>query len=220
MHKYKKILHLYAFMHRIEEHSDSTYLARKAFMHFNLSIKGAMGLICATIFLTACGSAAKKENTNPNLLMSTIKRVQILPFDGVAGADTAAEMISKALVNLDLFVVYINRIQDESIDFKDRLPSELLSEETSIGKKEIFYPDAILRGRVTRFSQGIPSVTLAPTTEILISLRLLSPTSGRTIWSQQYAKKSSTDIGLIAPTVDELMIELADEIANDFANLK
>ena len=200
--------------------SGSKDISGKEFMNFNLSKKGSMGLIFAIIFLTACGSAAKKEITNSNSLKSAIKRVEIVPFDGVNGADTAAELISKALVNRDVFVVFLNRVQDNAIDFKDRAPSDLFNEESSIGQKDTFYPDALLRGRVTRFSQAIPSVTLAPTTEIIMSLRLVSPSSGKTIWSRRYAKKSATEIGLNAPTVVELMIELADEIADDFANLK
>ena len=178
-----------------------------------------IGILFLGIFLTACGSTAKKGFTNPNYLVSSVNRVAILPFDGVPDADTAADMISMVLANREVFEAIVDRSQINSIIAEHRLPSDLLNEETAIQKKQLINADALLKGRVTRFSQGEPSVPIATPTKIAMSLKLVSAETGQTIWTQLYSK-SSAGRGLLAPSVDEMMIEMAEEIANDLANLK
>ena len=53
----------------------------------------------------------KKGFTNPNYPVATVKRIAILPFDGVADANTAADMISMVLSNRDVFEAVVDRAQ-------------------------------------------------------------------------------------------------------------
>ena len=178
-----------------------------------------VGVLLLGIVLTGCGSTSKKGFTNPNYLVSSVKRVAILPFDGVPDADTAADMISMVLANRDVFEAIVDRSQINSVIAEHRLPSDLLNEETTIEKQQLINADALLKGRVTRFSQGVAAVPLATPTKISMSLKLVSAETGQTIWTQLYSK-SSAGRGLLSPSVDEMMIEMAEEIANDLANLK
>lgn len=188
-------------------------------LKFDRNKLNLIGILCLMIFLTACGSTSKKGFTNPNYSVSSVKRVAILPFDGVPDADTAADMISMVLANRDVFDAIVDRSQINSVIAEHRLPVDLLNDKTAIEKKQLINADALLKGRVTRFSQGVPSVPLATPTKISMSLKLLSAETGQTIWTQLYSK-SSAGRGLLAPSVDEMMIEMAEEIANDLANLK
>ena len=169
--------------------------------------------------LAGCGSNVKKGFTNPNYPVATVKRIAILPFDGVADANTAADMISMVLSNRDVFEAVVDRTQIGAVISEHRLPTDLLNDETIIAKKKLINADALLKGRVTRFEQGRPSAPLATPTKISMSLKLVSTETGQTIWTQLYSK-SSGGRGLLAPSVDEMMIEMAEEIANDLANLK
>tara|TARA_B110000208_G_scaffold183134_1_gene235532 strand:- start:337 stop:903 length:567 start_codon:yes stop_codon:yes gene_type:complete len=188
-------------------------------MRFNHSKLRLVGVLCLGLFLTSCGSTAKKGYTNPNYLVSSVKRVAILPFDGVPAADTAADMILMVLANRDVFEAILDRSQIHSLIAEHSLPSDLLNEGTAIQKKKLINADALLKGRVTRFSQGEPSVPLATPTKISMSLKLVSAETGQTIWTQLYSR-SSAGRGVFAPNVDEMMIEMAEEIANDLADLK
>lgn len=176
-------------------------------------------IACLAINLLGCGSTAKKGFTNPNYPVSSVKRIAILPFDGVPDANTAADMISMVLANRGVFEAVVDRAQLNSLIAEHRLPSDLLNDETAIAKKQLINADALLKGRVTRFEQGEPSVPLATPTKISMSLKLVSAETGQAIWTQLYSK-SSAGRGLLAPSVDEMMIEMAEEIANDLANLK
>lgn len=178
-----------------------------------------LSVIFFAISLSGCGSTAKKGFTNPNYPVSSVKRVAILPFDGVPDANTAADMISMVLANRDVFESVVDRAQINSVIAEHRLPNDLLNDDTAIAKKQLINADALLKGRVTRFEQGEPSVPLATPTKISMSLKLVSAETGQTIWTQLYSK-SSGGRGLLAPSVDEMMIEMAEEIANDLANLK
>lgn len=176
-------------------------------------------IVIAIAILTGCGTTVKKGFTNPNYPISSVNRVAILPFDGVPDANTAADMISMVLANRSVFEVIVDRAQIEAIITEHHLPEDLLNDETAIAKKQLINADALLKGRVTRFEQGQPSIPLASPTKISMSLKLVSAETGQTIWTQLYSK-SSAGRGLLAPNVDEMMIEMAEEIANDLANEK
>ncbi len=173
-----------------------------------------------TGFLSACQTTTtKKGYTNPNYPISSVSRVAILSFDGVTDANVAADMISMVLANREVFEAIVDRAEINSVIAEHQLPDKLINDDTVIAKKELINADALLKGRVTRFSQGVPSVPMATPTIISMSLKLISAETGQTIWTQFYSK-SSGGRGLAAPSVDEMMIEMAEEIANDLANLK
>ncbi|EPP5373341.1 CsgG/HfaB family protein, partial [Vibrio cholerae] len=176
-------------------------------------------IILAILLVAGCGSVAKKGYTNPNYSISSVKRIAILPFDGVTDANTAADMISMVLSNRNVFDAVVDRAQISDLIAEHQLPRDLLNDETVIAKKRLINADALLKGRVTRFEQGEPSFPLATPTKISMSLKLISSETGQTIWTQLYSK-SSAGRGLLAPSVDEMMIDMAEEIANDLANLK
>lgn len=176
-------------------------------------------MVIVSAGLSGCGSTTKKGFTNPSYPVSSVNRVAILPFDGVPDANTAADMISMVLANRNVFQAIVDRTQIDSVIAEHRLPEDLLNDETVIAKKQLINADALLQGRVTRFEQGRPSAPLATPTKISMSLKLVSAETGQTIWTQLYSK-SSAGRGLLAPSVDEMMIDMAEEIANDLANLK
>ena len=178
-------------------------------------------LLCAVVamLLSACGSTVKKGYTNPGYSVASVKRIAILPFDGVPDANTTADMISMVLTNRGVFQSVVDRAQIGAVIAEHRLPSDLINDETEIAKKKLINADTLLKGRVTRFEEGRPSVPIATPTKISMSLKLVSAETGQTIWTQLYSK-SSAGRGLLAPSVDEMMIEMAEEIANDLANLK
>lgn len=182
-----------------------------------LSVLLVVVIVLASI--SGCGSTVKKGFTNPNFAVSSVKRVAILPFDGVPDANTAADMISMVLLNRGIFEAVVDRAQINAIVAEHRLPEDLINDDTAIAKKKLINADALLKGRVTRFEQGEPSVPIATPTKISMSLKLISAETGQTIWTQLYSK-SSAGRGVLSPSVDEMMTEMAEEIANDLANLK
>lgn len=169
--------------------------------------------------LSGCGSTTKKGYTNPSYPVASVKRVAVLTFDGLPEANTAADMITMVLTNRRVFEAVVDRAQIQAVVAEHRLPGELMNDATQIAKKRLINADALLTGRVTTFEEGRPSVPLATPTRIAMSLKLVSAETGQTIWTQLYAK-SSAGRGLMAPNVDAMMIEMAEEIANDLANLK
>lgn len=180
----------------------------------------AIILITITTFvLSGCGSNIKKGYTNPTYAVGSVKRIAILPFDGVPDADVAADMISMVLSNREVFEAIVDRAQLGEIIDEHRMPLDLLDEKTIIAKKQLINADALLKGRVTRFSQGVAAFPIATPTKISMSLKLISTETGKTVWTQLYSRSSATR-GLLAPSVDEVMIEMAEEIANDLADLK
>ena len=182
--------------------------------------KSAIFLLPLILFiLSACGTVVKKAYTNPNYPVSKVSRVAILPFDGVADANTVADMIGMALENRQVFKAVVNRAEIQSVISEHKLPADLLDNDTAIAKKRLINADALLKGRVTQYSQGVPSVPVATPTRISMSLTLISAETGQPIWTQVYSK-SSGGRGLLSPSVDEMMIEMAEEIANDLASLK
>lgn len=169
--------------------------------------------------LSGCGSTTKKGFTHPSYPVSSVKRIAILPFDGVAEANTAGDMISMVLANRGVFDAIVDRTQLNALITEHRLPEDLLNDETAIAKKQLINADALLKGRVTQFQQGRPAVPVATATKISMSLKLVSSETGQTIWTQLYAK-SSAGYGVFAPNVDKMMIDMAEEVANDLAKLK
>jgi hypothetical protein len=169
--------------------------------------------------LSACGSTVKKSYTNPNYPISKVSRIAILPFDGVSDANTVADMIGMVLESRQIFKAVVNRAEIQSIISEHRLPADLLDNDTTIAKKRLINADGLLKGRVTQYSQGVPSVPIATPTRISMSLTLISAETGQPIWTQIYSK-SSGGRGLLSPSVDEMMIQMAEEVANDLALLK
>ena len=123
------------------------------------------------------------------------------------------------MANRNVFEAVVDRAQITAVISEHRLPKDLLNDETAIAKKKLINADALLKGRVTRFLQGQPAVPIATQTKISMSLKLVSAETGQTIWTQLYSKSSGAR-GVFAPSVDEMMVEMAEEIANDLANLR
>lgn len=174
-----------------------------------------VGIFC---LLYGCGNTVKKGYTNPSYSISAVRTIAILPFDGVADADVAADMIAMVLANQGTYKV-VDRAQIASTLIEHNLPRDLLSTDTIIEKGKLINADAFLKGRVTRFQQGKAAYPIATQTIISMSLKLVSAETGQIIWTQLYSKKSGGR-GLLAPDVDEMMIEMAEEITSELVKLR
>lgn len=175
-------------------------------------------LFILALITAGCGSSVKQGYTNPAAPIAGVRRIAILPFEGVSEADTVGDIVGMVLANRGAYTI-VDRTQILSLINEHRLPAELLDETTVIQKRKLINADALLSGRVTQFQQGVPAVPIATPTRITMSLKLVSAETGNTIWTQVYAR-SSAGRGLLAPNVDKLMMEMAEEIARDLANLK
>lgn len=141
-----------------------------------------------------------------------------MPFSGVQEADVVGDVVSMVLANRTPFTI-VDRTQIKAIISEHRLPPDLLDQETIIEKGRLINADALLTGRVTQFQQGEPSIPVATPTRVSLSLKLVSAETGKTIWTQIYAR-SSAGRGLFAPNVDKLLMEMAEEVANDLSDLR
>ena len=167
--------------------------------------------------LTACGGTVKKSFTNPAYPLSKVSSIAILPFDGVRDAGMASDLLAMVITNKEVFDNVVDRTQIQAVLAEHNLDTKLLDEKTLVQKGNFINADALLKGRVTRFIEGAPQYPVATATEISMSLKLVSTETGQIIWTQLYSEKSATR-GLLAPSVDELMIEMAEEIANDLVD--
>jgi hypothetical protein len=184
------------------------------------NLLGLLVLACLSqSLLSGCGKVVKKGFTNDACPVARVRSVAILPFDGVPEADTAADMISMVLSNRGAFDHVVDRARIQASLTGYELPSDLLDENTIVSNGKFINADAILKGRVTRFEQGAPDYPVATATRISMSLKLVSTETGQIIWTRLYSKKS-TGRGLFAPDVDEMMIDMAEEIADDLVDLK
>lgn len=182
--------------------------------------RGLLLVACLSLaFLSGCGKVVKRGYTNPSASVTQVRTIAILPFDGVSEADVAADMISMVLAKDNVFENIVDRAQITSTLNEHNLPAELLDANTTIGKGRFVNADAMLKGRVTRFDQGRPAYPVATATFIAMSLKLVSSETGKIIWTQLYTRKSAGR-GVFAPNVDEMMIDMAEEIAGDLINLK
>ena len=171
--------------------------------------------LCWCLFsLSACGGTVKKSFTNPAFPLSKVSSIAILPFEGVRDAGMASDLVAMVIANKEVFDHVVDRTQIQAVLEEHNLDAKLLDEKTLVQKGNFINADALLKGRVTRFVEGAPNYPLATATEISMSLKLVSTETGQIIWTQLYSEKSATR-GLLAPSVDELMIEMAEEIAND-----
>lgn len=174
----------------------------------------AIGLCWCLFGLIACGGTVKKSFTNPAYPLSKVSSIAILPFDGVSEAGAASDLLSMVIANKEVFDYVVDRTQIQAVLAEHNLDATLLDEKTLLQKGNFINADALLKGRVTRFVEGAPHYPLATATEISMSLKLVSTETGQIIWTQLYSEKSGTR-GLLAPSVDELFLEMAEEIAND-----
>lgn len=185
-----------------------------------MKIKLGPLLIAGILLLqTSCGSNVKSGYTNPNAPVGSVKRIAVLPFSGVPEANTIGDIISMVLANSGSFQEVVDRTELAAIVREHNLPPDLLDETTIIQRGRLINADALLSGRVTLFEQGQASYPLATATRITISLRLINAETGQLIWTQVYNKTSATR-GILAPNVEQMMIKMAEEIANDLARLK
>lgn len=188
--------------------------------HYTTRHLGVLLFSClALAFLSGCGKVVKRGYTHPSSSVDQVRTIAILSFDGVSEANVAADMISMVLANENAFENIVDRSQLQSSISEHKLPAEMLDRETLISKGRFVNADAILKGRVTRFQQGRANYPVATPTSISMSLKLISTETGKIIWTQLYSRKSGLR-GILAPDVDEMMIDMAEEIAADLVKMK
>jgi len=171
------------------------------------------------VALAACGSTTKRSFSNPSYPMAKVQRVAVLGFDGVPDADTAGDVLAMMLAQRQVFAAVLDRAQIQAVVAEHRLPADLVANESALAGRGLVQADALLKGRVTRFEQGVPAYPMATPTVIAMSLKLVSSETGQTIWTHLYSK-SSVGRGLLAPEVDEMMLEMAEEVADDLARMR
>jgi hypothetical protein len=169
--------------------------------------------------LAACGSTTRRSFSNPAYPIAKVQRVAVLGFDGVPDANAAGDVLAMMLAQRQVFAAVLDRAQIQAVVAEHRLPADLLADESALARRGLLQADALLKGRVTRFDQGVPAYPLATPTVIAMSLKLVSSETGQTIWTHLYSK-SSVGRGLLAPEVDEMMLEMAEEVADDLARLR
>jgi TolB-like protein len=146
--------------------------------------------------LAGCVSSGTRY-LHPNADLGSLKRVAVLPFENVSGAQAASDKVHKIflveLLSMEIFEVVepgqVSRaIRSENATSPDQLTPDDFKR---IGKA--MNADALFLGQVGDFQEVRSAAATAP--EVTLQFRLVETTSGATVWSS-----SETRAGVKAST--------------------